>query len=169
MGGVFINIQYELSKAEFIEGKAENKKKCKDYKKRMFILNYVVSFMTSATITFAKNADIFYFTKSYILLIVILTIINKKSLQIVIKGQAKHEIYKVSVNLSDKGIMLVTDNRKVILSWQLFLRIVETDQYIHIYTDSKNDIFIPKKAFINEDDKTMFIEQLNKFSTNITN
>ncbi|MEQ8156142.1 MAG: YcxB family protein [Clostridiaceae bacterium] len=123
--------------------------------------------MTSGTITFAKNADIFYFTKSYILLVVIFIIINTKSLQIVIREQAKHEIYKFSVNLSDKGIVFITDNCKVILGWPLFLRIVETDQYIHIYTDSKNDIFIPKKAFINDDDKKNFIKELNDYSNNM--
>jgi len=167
MGGIFINIQYELSRAEFIEGKTENKKRSNDYKKRMFILNYIIPFLTSAIITFAKNADMFYFIKSYLLIAVIFIVINRKSLQIVIKGQAKHEIYKFSVNLNDKGIVFITDNCKVILGWALFLRIVETDQYIHIYTDSKNDIFIPKKAFINDDDKKNFMEKLNDYSNNM--
>jgi len=78
-----------------------------------------------------------------------------------IRKQAKYEMLKFSVSLDNSGIDVTADNYRVKLSWALFLRVVETEKNIHIYTDSKYDIFIPKKAFSNEEEKKNFIEKLN--------
>lgn len=117
--------------------------------------------MLCALITFLKKADIFYFLKFYIVMIVIMTIVNRQALLMTIRKQAKYEMLKFSVSLDNSGIDVTADNYRVKLSWALFLRVVETEKNIHIYTDSKYDIFIPKKAFSNEEKKKNFIEKLN--------
>ncbi|MEQ8198639.1 MAG: YcxB family protein [Clostridiaceae bacterium] len=65
------------------------------------------------------------------------------------------------MSLDDNGIEYATYTYRINIKWTSVTGIVETDRYLHVYTDSKEEIFIPKKAFNNVEDLKNFIQKLN--------
>jgi len=102
-----------------------------------------------------------FFLEVYISVILLSLLFNQKLLINKIKKQLKYKTYKFSVSLNDNGIEYATYDYKVKLNWPSVTGIVETDRYLHVYNDSREEIFIPKKAFNNVDDLKNFIQKLN--------
>jgi len=80
--------------------------------------------------------------------IIFFPIFDKEMLINKIKKQLKYKTYKFSVSLNDNGIEYATYDYKVKLNWPSVTGIVETDRYLHVYNDSKEEIFIPKKHLL---------------------
>jgi len=135
--------------------------KCKEYKLNFFIRRFIVTFILDAGIILIIKESIWFFLAIYIFVIIFFPIFNKEMLINKIKKQLKYKTYKFSVSLDDNGIEYATFDYRVKANWSSVTGIVETDRYLHVYCDSKEEIFIPKKAFINVDDLKNFIQKLN--------
>ncbi len=79
-----------------------------------------------------------------------------------VKKELKHEINEFLLSINENSISVTTNEYKLNLYWPLFNKIVESKKYIHLY-NSKENISIPKKIFKNKNNKTDFINELNKY------
>jgi len=108
-----------------------------------------------------------FYLEVYILFIILFPTIYKEGLLKKIRKKVKYTIYKFSVTLDDNGIEYATYTYRINIKWSSVTGIVETDRYLHVYTDSKEEIFIPKKIFKNDEEKNQFITELTNFSNNM--
>ncbi|MEQ8197514.1 MAG: YcxB family protein [Clostridiaceae bacterium] len=102
-----------------------------------------------------------FFLEVYISVILLSLLLNKKLLTNKINKQLKHKTYKFLVSLDDTGIEYATFDYRVKINWPSVTGVVNTENYIHIYNDLKEELFIPKKAFNNEDDIRNFLQKVN--------
>jgi len=104
MGGIFINIQYELTREDFIKGKLENIYNIKEFKKTLFIKKYIISFIFFGGVTFLLKRNIYFFLFFSIVNLLFFSILYKKLLLKSIRKKAKYKTYNFSIDVDDNGI-----------------------------------------------------------------
>ncbi|SUY44916.1 Uncharacterised protein [Clostridium putrefaciens] len=157
-----MDIKYSFTKREYINSKVEYIFGSEDFKKRFFIGRYILTIVIFAPITFfLLKKGIGTFLMMYILMVIFLPMSVKVGLHYRVKKELKHEINEFLLSINENSISVTTNEYKLNLYWPLFNKIVESKKYIHLY-NSKENISIPKKIFKNKNNKTDFINELNK-------
>ncbi|MBK1810535.1 YcxB family protein [Clostridium sp. YIM B02505] len=159
-----MNIEYTLSNEEFIEGSVENRIHHKYYKIGEFIENYILTFLSVLLLTLLFKENIVFFILLYIVCLLTIPLVRKKKRNDVIKKNIKSNISKKSICIKDDTILITSSFYEKSLTKKSIDRFLETDKYIHIYTNNHRDnIFIPKRIFEVESHKKEFLDFLNKY------
>jgi len=110
--------------------------------------------------------NIYFFLECSIVNLLFFSILYKKLLLKSIRKKAKYKTYNFSIDVDDNGIEYAAYNYRINLKWTSISAIVESARYLHVLNDSNEAIFIPKKTFATEEDKKIFLKELNNYSNN---
>ncbi|WP_160675119.1 YcxB family protein [Clostridium sp. C8-1-8] len=158
-----MNIEYTLSEEEFIQGSIENKTHHKYYKKGKLIETYVLTFFSSLLLTLISGENFVFFIILYIVCILIIPLVTKKKINDVIKKNIKYNLSKKSIFLNDESILVTSSLSQKEIPRKSLDRLLETDKYIHLYTnDYKDTIFVPKRIFESLEEEKKFLDYINK-------
>lgn len=168
-----MNINYELTKQDYIEFNIFHMSYSKSLRKLMFIQRYVISLcFLIAPFMIAKFSDIplgywlSIFVIVYILWVAFIPkyiqrTMRKRILRLVDEGKNAGMFGNQSLTLDIESIVEIGMINESKTNYVAVEKVVETNDYVYIYTSSIKACVIPNRAFESIDQRTEFINYLN--------
>ena len=172
--GDFMNINYQLTKQDYIEFNIFHMSYSNSIRKILFVQRYFVSIIfliTPFIVSRIINEISFWFWLPVFIIVYLLWVIfypkyfywfsSRRISRMVDEGKNADMLGSQSLELTEDRIVNISSFSESKTDYRTVERVVETKDYIYIYISSVMAYIIPIRTFESLDQKTEFINMLN--------
>lgn len=168
-----MNINYDLTKEDYIEYNLHFISTSQSMKKSIFIQRYIISliFLVSPFIAVKiTNAPLTYWIVVFIVVYVLWVAfyvrflkrsVKKRIEKLVAEGKNTNIFGNHSLTLTEEGIIETSSSGEAKTNWSAVEKVYDTEKYLYIYISSINAYIIPVRAFKSLDEKNEFLRKIN--------
>ncbi|KMT21880.1 YcxB family protein [Clostridium cylindrosporum] len=170
-----MDINYELTKQDFIDFNIFHMSYSSTFKKVLFIQRYIlplIFFVVPFIIASMSNVPLLYWIIAALLGYLLWAnfyprllkrIMAKKISEMIDEGKSAEFLGSRRLILNDDGIIGSSEHNESKTDWSSVGDVVETKSHIFIYIDSVSAHIVPIREFKNAEEKSKFIEKIECF------
>lgn len=171
-----MEIEYELTKEDFLDFNLNHAHNSKTVKKSLFYQRYVVAIIfliipviLSKTLKIPVRSILPSFLIAFVIWIIFYPKyfwwqINKNVARTLSESEDNKFAASYSLIIDEEGMVSKGENAETVRNWECVQKIEKTDKNILIYTSPVEAIIIPLIAFDDEGKLNRFIEEIERFS-----
>lgn len=170
-----MEINYELTKEDFIQFNMYHYKNSKVMKKSLIFMRYFlpIFFIVAAIVTFVLRQEIAISSIIFVIVgclwFVLFPGIMNKSIykkvdQFFSEGKNLSLLGKHSIVINEESIIEKSETSEVKHSWATVEKVAESETHIIIYVSAVSAYMIPIKAFNNDEEKSKFIDLVRNYN-----
>ena len=173
-----MKLQFLLTEKDYIEFNIYHMNHSPTYKKAIFFQRYILSlvylilpFFFAQTSTIPLGFWLIPFIIVWLLWVLFYKrYAQKRSLRyirnMIKEGRVGNSFGKITIELNDKGIVETTDNGESTTKWNGIDKLGESKDYFFLYMDSLKAYIVPKRCFVNDEEKDAFINEVKSKLSN---
>ncbi|WML32939.1 YcxB family protein [Clostridium sp. OS1-26] len=169
-------IEYDLTREDYIEYNMNHMATSKTMKRTLFIQQYIISLMfIVAPFFFVRitKAPFKFWLTVFLITYLLWVIFYPKYFKLVVKrrinkmldeGKQENLFGRYSILITHEGILENSNMGQSNTNWNAVERLIETEEYIYIYISPVNAYIVPKRVFQDAMRKSEFINLIEQYS-----